>query len=77
MGLGPTGPVRRQRGLARAVSSARLAVVTVHRPLTVVQWVWVHWRLAWDKVFVWSTSAESGRRLARRGPVGLTEGVGH
>jgi hypothetical protein len=47
------------------------AMVTVHHVLVVARRVQAHRWLARDKVFTWSISAESGRRRARRGPVGL------
>jgi hypothetical protein len=45
--------------------------------LAVARRVQARRRPARDKVFAWNTGAESGRRRARRGAVGLTEGVGH
>jgi hypothetical protein len=58
-----------------AASRERPAMVTAYRALMVARRVRAHCRPAPDKVFAWSIGAESGRRRARRGPMGLIEVV--
>jgi hypothetical protein len=69
----PNGPRPDRPGPAGATSSAHSSVVTTHYALTVARQVRAHQRPAQEKVFVWSTGAESGRR---QGGVRMEEGGG-
>jgi hypothetical protein len=69
----PNGPRPDRPSPAGATSSARSGVVTTHCALTVARQVRAHRWPAREKVFVWSTGAESGRR---QGGVRMEEGEG-
>jgi hypothetical protein len=68
MGLGLVGPVQLGDG-----SGAERVTGRGHRALVAAWRVRAHRWPTRDNVFAWTTGAESGRRRARRGPVGLTE----